>query len=352
MAEKLRLPPSLYGQLPAQRSEPSLTQPSSHDGPPPLSGQRRLENAPSDLEVGDPGPASQGRTMMLPDSRRDPSCVQARAGAPARAPERAAASPAIVPVPGTSLLGIAHVASSMRQDIAEAELESAAPVLPEAPPESDRPPPRSAMRSRPWVEIPDAASSGIRPMPELEAAAPDLYIPPEPTSRRFGRGRWAAQGGAGGLAAPREAGSESLPDSPSGLRLARAERPSDVSQTLSRPPDVLATAEGRERAAFFATCAATLLILVGAGFWLLGSQPTLPAPNGSGATPTLEIAAPASVRVIAPAPATVLTLPPSDVAPKAPPSSQPSLQRKPRPQSAPLPNSPKSPHGIIDPWED
>jgi len=333
---------------------------------PPVSGQLSVQGTQGSREPSDrdptlrfiprpeaqtPGPSSQrGATMMLPDARRDPSCVQALAGAP---PSERAPRPGFMPVPKTQLLGTRGADGSIQQD-AGAAAQSRSPTADTAQ-DSDLPPPRSVIRSRPWVEIPDSAGSGIRRMPELEAAALTISEDqPAPPSRR-GRGRRAVQPPSSGLTAPLGPDGESLRDSPP-ISFRRVEpMPSDPTGSLTIPgaPDARAR---RERLIFMITFAGAILSVIGVVIWLGGSRDRAgdasaaaqgPAATAAPATPTTAPPQPAALTKVA-----AETRATSQVSARAVSPIPPALQRQgQKPQPAGGRAKPRSQNEVVDPWD-
>jgi hypothetical protein len=344
MVEKSDFPPA-SGQLLVHRSESSRE--------PDLDTTLRF--APR-VEPQAAGPSSQrGATMMLPDSRRDPSCIQALGGAPVseRTPR-----PGFVPVPRTQLLGTRGpegISDPLADKAARAGASSSAA---DAAHDSDLPPPRSIIRSRPWVEIPDGASSGIRSMPELEANAPSMVEePPAPPSRRFGRARRAVSNG---LAAPQGPDAGSLKDSPPMSSPRVASLPSDPTGSLTIPGVSDARAR-RERLIFGITAGGAILSVIGVSIWLWGSGDKLPSATAARQGATLEALAPATAAPAAPPPrpaaaakatGDATSRPTVEASSQAPAASPPTLQRKgQRPPPAGAAPRSRSQNEVVDPWD-
>lgn len=296
------------------------------------------------------GPSSQrSATVMLPDSHRDPSCVQALTGAPVseRTPR-----PGFVPVPRTQLLGtVGRAGSDPHGDKAAREAAVAAAAA-SAALDSDLPPPRSVIRSRPWVEIPDGAGSGIRSMPELEANVPSMVEEPQaPPSRRFG--------GRARRAMMQSDPDAMLPgDSPPMSSPRVGPLPSDATGSLTIPGVSEARAR-RERVIFGITFGGAILSVIGVSIWLWGSGDPSASAGRQGAT--LEALAPATAAPAAPPPrpaaaakatGNAITRPAGDASAKAPAASPATLQRKgPKPPPAGAAPKARSQNEVVDPWD-
>ena len=336
MVEKSDSPPA-SGQLLAHGKEPSRE--------PDLDTTQRFTPR---VEPHAAGPTSQrSATVMLPDSRRDPSCVQARTGAPVSERMR---RPGFMPVPRTQLLGtLGREGSDPHGDKAAREAALAAAAA-SAALDTDLPPPRSVIRSRPWVEIPDGAGSGIRSMPELEANAPSMVEEPAPPSRRLGgRARRAM------MQSDPDAMLQDLPP----MSSPRVEPlPSDVTGSLTIPGISEARAR-RERLIFGITFGGAILSVIAVSIWLWGSGDPSASAGRQGAT--LEALASATAATAAPpprpvaaakAPGNATTRPMGDASAKAPAASPARLPRK---GQKPLPAGsaprPRSQNEVVDPWD-
>jgi serine/threonine-protein kinase len=125
----------------------------------------------SDEPMPDRGPIQRAVTVRLPDHLRDPSCIRAVGGTSAgAAASPVAARSGFVPVKTTQPMAIVAVRTRA--------------------PEPSRPLPSVGPRSQAWAEILNPTEAGVRPVPELEAAARNrLDESLEPMRRRFDRGR-------------------------------------------------------------------------------------------------------------------------------------------------------------------
>jgi serine/threonine-protein kinase len=276
-------------------------------------------------------PTARAATVRLPDALRDPSCVRALDGASAVAPAPAlAAGSGFVPVKITQPMAIV------------ARTRAPAP---------DKPASSTVARSRAWAEIPNATGAGVRPMPELEAAARDLPdVPLEPVRRRFDRPR-----GAEGQAAERPRGLPGLPVLPA----ARRESLAGVVRAKVPPRT------RRERAVILGAYVITMFALLGLVFSILRARaldasPTAPpsapvtGPSPQPALPVTTVAAAGEPTSTAsePAPASPTASPAGPTpAPTATSTGTPGPRARPPRQPFPAPRPRKSEGEIIDPWE-
>ena len=310
------LPP----QLPEQEAARALAQ-TQHAG-----GIRPAWGSP------ERGPRARAETMRLPDALRDPSCIRARGGTQA-----GAAAPALA-----IRSGFVPVKTTQPMAIVPAGTRAPAPSQPAS---------STIARSRAWAEIPNAGGAGVRPMPELEAAARNLPdVPREPMRRRFDRPR-----SAGAQAAERPRGLPELPTPPT----ARRESLSGVLRAKVAPRT------RRERAVIVGGYVITMFALLGLAFSVLRARalvaPSAASPSARVTGPLPHPALPVTPLVAAgeplstageptpaastaspvrPAPA-VTTTSTATAGPRAPPPRQPIAAPKPR----------KKKSEIIDPWE-
>ena len=335
--------------------------------------------------------APRSATIRLPDADRDPSCVRAQAEpAPdTRSPNfklmRTTQRLGTVPVWTAAALGSAAGANAP----AKAGRDAAArPVRRDAvEPTAERSdlPGRSIARSRPWAEVPDPAGTGIRVLPELEAASRDLDSAPREASKRLNaRGRVVESSRASSMS-----GRERRSPSPSTLagerpsrslshrpmargRSARAEVEDDdldIKRNLQNNSAPLRSRVGvarrppllrRYRTIGSVGYLGAIFVLIGAGVWMWNASPAS-APARDAAHPALSTAPsghraetktvvnhepPPEITASSVASAGPVTTVDPDVLATSPPS-----QTFTPPRSRPPQKPSKSGTEIVDPWE-